>query len=280
MALVGPGAASCLLAAEAQKSKLKKAVKFDMIRTAGSIQEKFELIKSLGFQGVELDSPSSIDRKQAVAARDETGIEIHGVVDSIHWNLRLSDSSAEVRAKGVAGLRTALDDAKFYGASTVLLVPGKVSNREIESWDQVWERSQQEIRKVIPLAVELGVRIAIEVVGNDFITTPEQFVKYVDQFENPIVGAYFDVSNVVSYEAPPAAWIRTLGKRMLKFDFKGYSKSKGPVPIGEGDEDWPAVRKALAEVGYHGWATAETGGGGERELKEIAQRMNRVLELS
>ena len=68
---------------------------------------------------------------------------------------------------------------------------------------------------------------------------------------------------MIKYGVPPAEWIRKLGKRMLEFDFKAYSKSgKGfSVPIGEGDEDWPEVLKALAEVGYGGWATAEVGRG-------------------
>src|SRR5204863_7383623 len=92
--------------------------------------------------------------------------------------------------------------------------------------DQRWSRSREEIRKVLPLAEQNGVKIAIEVVWNDFITKPEQLVKYVDEFNSPQVGAYFDVSNMVKYGVPPAAWIRALGPRMLKFDFKGYSKSK------------------------------------------------------
>src|SRR5687767_13062873 len=86
---------------------VKFAVKFGMIRGDASIEEKFNLIKRLGFQGVEMDSPSRIDRDEAVRARDKTGIAIHGVVDSIHWQTRLSDPDAEVRAKGLEGLKTA-----------------------------------------------------------------------------------------------------------------------------------------------------------------------------
>ena len=50
--------------------------------------------------------------------------------------------------------------------------------------------------------------------------------------------------------------------------------------IGEGDCDWPEVRKALADIGYtSGWATAEVKGGGRERLADIAQRMDRVLNL-
>lgn len=270
-----------LLAAESSSKgpRLKKAVKYDMIKIKAPIKEKFELIKSLGFQGVEVDSPSSIDKQEAKKASDDTGIKIHGVIDSIHWNVRLSDPDPAVREKGLEALKGALRDAHFFGADTVLLVPGKVADPQKENFDQVWERSTEQVKKAIPVADENGVRIAIEVVWNDFITKPEQLVKYVDQFGTPTVGAYFDCSNMVKYGVPPAQWIRTLGKRMLKFDFKGYSNTKKWVNIGEGDENWPDILKALDEIGYHGWATAEVAGGGPEQLKEVAERMNRVLGL-
>lgn len=271
------------IAAEEKTPKLKKAVKYGMIKIKGSIQEKFELIKSLGFLGVEMDSPSDIDKDEAVKARDKTGIAIHGVIDSVHWKDTLSSPDEKVRAKGLAALKGALEDAKVYGADTALLVPGVV-NKEV-NYEQCWQRSTAEVRKALPLAEKLGVKIAIEVVWNNFITKPEQLVEYVDQFKTPFVGAYFDCSNMVKYGVKSGDWIRKLGKRMLKFDFKGFNLTKfknkeNPwVAIGEGDEDWPDVLKALAEVGYHGWATAEVAGGGSKELKDVADRMNRVLGL-
>ncbi|MBI4603752.1 MAG: sugar phosphate isomerase/epimerase [Planctomycetes bacterium] len=267
-------------AGEPKKPLLKKAVKFGMIGIQGSVEDKLRLIKDLGFQGVEMDSPSGIDKQEVVKARDATGIEIHGVVDSIHWSVRLSDPSPEVRARGLEGLKTALRDCKTYGGTTVLLVPGAVRDKKSESYDQVWERSTAEVRKALPLAHEVGVKIAVETVWNDFITKPEELVAYIDRFQDPLVGGYFDISNMIKYGPSPARWIRVLGHRLLKFDFKGYSHEKQWVGIGEGDEDWPEVLKALAEVGYKGYATAEVGGGGREVLKDVADRMDRVLGLA
>lgn len=267
--------APLLHAQEPKKLKLRKAVKFGMIKGQAPIQEKFELIKKIGFEGVEFDSPSNINKEEAVKAKEATGIVIHGVVDSIHWRDTLSSPDEAVRAKGLAGLNTALDDAKFYGADTVLLVPGVV--KDGVTYEQCYERSQAEVKKALPKAKELGVKIAIEVVWNNFITKPEQLVQYVDDFKDPLVGAYFDTSNMIKYGVKPGDWIRKLGKRMFKFDLKGYSNSKQWVAIGEGDEDWPDILKALAEVGYEGWATAEVSGGGEKELTDVYNRMARVL---
>ncbi|MFM2094613.1 MAG: hypothetical protein RIS70_1737, partial [Planctomycetota bacterium] len=189
----------------------------------------------------------------------------------------LSSPDEAVRAKGLQALKGALEDAKAYGADTVLLVPGVVNNDV--TYEQCYERSQAEVRKALPLAEKLGIKIAIETVWNNFITKPEQLIQYIDDFKSPYVAAYFDCSNMIKYGVPSAQWIRMLGKRLVKFDFKGYSKDKQWVAIGEGDEDWPEVLKALGEIGYDGWATSEVAGGGEKELREIAERMNRVLAL-
>ena len=37
--------------------------------------------------------------------------------------------------------------------------------------------------------------------------------------------------------------------------------------------------KALDEIGYEGWATAEVGGGNEERLRDIGARMDRVFAM-
>jgi hexulose-6-phosphate isomerase len=262
---------------------IRKAVKIGMVGVDGTLQEKFALLRAIGFDGVELDSPSDLELADVLAAKEATGLEIPGVVDSVHWSKPLSHPDAAVRAEGRTGLETALRDCAAYGGTTALLVPAVV-NADV-GYDEAWERSTAEIRAVLPVAKEAGVRIALENVWNSFLLSPLEAARYVDQFESDAIGWHFDVGNVVNYGWPDQ-WIRILGHRILKLDVKEYSRKlrddeglwKGfGVEIGDGDCDWPAVRAALDEIGYAGWATAEVSGGDEARLRDIKARMDAVL---
>jgi L-ribulose-5-phosphate 3-epimerase len=287
---------SAFAAAGGTTSPYRKAVKLGMSK-GESLAVRIANIKAAGFEGFEADSPTDLNLDEIKALAKEHGLAIHGVVDSIHWNVRLSDPDPSVRAKGLEGLKTALRDSKHLGGDTVLLVPGAVKDPEKENFDQVWERSITEVKKALPLAEELGVKIAIETVWNNFITTPKQLVDYVDAFSSPWLGAYLDHSNMLKYGASPAEWVRALGaKRLIKLDIKGYSlklaKESGKdgdgfkAPIDGGDENWPELNKALAEIGFRaadgkpgGWATAEVGGGDLTRLKEISRQLDAVFAL-
>lgn len=261
----------------ASRPHLRYAIKYDMIALDGTVAQHFELARDAGFEGVEIDSPSELDRAAVIAASHATGVAVHGVIDSIHWHTRFSDADPEIRARAVEALRGAIDDAHAVGASTVLVVPGAVRDPVSENYAQVWERSHTAIGSLLDYARMKGVKIAIEVVWNGFIETPAEFVRYIDEFHDATVGAYFDCSNMVKFGTSNADWIRALGPRLLKIDFKGYSKAHGWVAIGEGDEDWPRVREALADIGYDGWATAEVDAGNLEHLLDVKRRMLSVL---
>lgn len=268
--------------------RLKKAVKIGMVGGEAKglpLAEKFALLKRIGYDGVELDSPNTHGAEAVLEAIDKSGLPVHGVVDSVHWNLTLSHPDLAVRKQGLDGLLTALRDAKAYGATTVLLVPAVVS-KEV-SYADAYSRSQEEVRKAVPLAEELGIRILFENVWNNFLLSPLETARYIDGFESEMVGAYFDVGNVVRY-GWPAHWVAALGKRIGKLDIKEFSREKMmkeglgkgfDVEIGDGDCDWPEVRAELKRIGFaDGWATAEVSGGGEERLTAILERMRKVLD--
>ncbi len=195
-----------------------------------------------------------------------------------HWRSPLSSADPAVVEKSLDGMRTSLRNAKFWGADTVLLVPAVVNPET--TYAEAWERSQRQIRKLIPLAQELEVIIGIEEVWNKFLLSPLEFARYIDEFESPWIRAYFDIGNV-AITGYPQDWIRTLGKRIVKLHVKDFSFKKRVAeftPLLEGEIDWPAVHAALSDIGYRGTATVELSGGGAAYLKEVSRRFDRILD--
>jgi hexulose-6-phosphate isomerase len=263
------------------EGKYKKAVKIGMVQIKGSLLDKFKLLSELGFDGVELNAPGAFPAAEVKMCKAETGLDVPGVVDSVHWEQRLSDPSAEVRAKGVEALKSALKYCQEIGGTSVLLVPGRVTADA--SYEQAWERSIAEIKKATPLAEEIGIQILIENVWNDFLTTPQQTADFIDACDSKLVGAHFDTGNTVRY-SPPHEWIPILGSRIKKLDIKDYKRpANGNLGAGfsakllEGDVNWHLVMAELKKIGYYGWGTAEIQGGGREWLTDVAARMDKIF---
>jgi hexulose-6-phosphate isomerase len=150
------------------------------------------------------------------------------------------------------------------------------------SYQDAWTRSQAVIReRLLPLARDLKVVVAVEEVWNKFLLSPLEFARYVDELDSPWLKAYFDVGNVVFF-GYPQDWIRTLGPRIVKVHLKDFQldRPKGQFQwrnIGEGDVDWVAVRQALDSIRYQGWVTTEIAGGDAAYLKDVVARLDRFL---
>ena len=279
-----PSAAAARLSAPSAspKTKIKKAVELDMLPKQLTYAERFKLAKEVGFEAVEANTmPDPREAEEIKKASEDAKVRIHSVMNMAHWDNPLSSSDPAVVEKGMEGMKTSLHNAKLWGADAVLLVPAVVNPQT--SYKDAWTRSQKQIRLLIPLAEELKVVIAVEEVWNKFLLSPLEMAKYVDEFKSRWVKAYFDVGNVVFY-GYPQDWIRTLGKRIAKVHLKDFKMGKGWKPVtadfvnlGDGDIDWPEVRKAFADVGYTGYATTEVEGGDEAYLRDLSQRVDRLV---
>jgi len=282
--MLSGGLATGADAVAAAKPAGRKAIMWDTVGVKGSILERFQAVKDAGFDGVEMSS--HLPQVEVLKARDATGMPIPSVCNSRHWAKPMSDPDPAVRAEGVEALKQTLRDAKAYGATSILVVPGLV-NAEV-TYAECWDRSIAEIRKALPLAEELGVKIAIENVWNNFLLSPLEAARYVDEFKSPFVGWHFDAGNIILY-GWPEQWIRILGPRILKVHLKEFSRKKCDnegrwkgfgVGFFEGDNNWPEIMKALRDVKYDGWYITEQGGGATPEgLQEMVSRVEKILAL-
>ncbi len=281
---LGAAAALPFPGAAAARLPIKKGVLLGMLPKELTHLERFRLAREVGFE--EMECPTIRDPAEAEAIKDAakaTGVRVHSVMNSDHWQYPLSSADPAVVARSVDCMQVSLRNARLWGADTVLLVPAVV-NPETR-YAEAWKRSQKEIRKLIPLAKELKVVIAVENVWNKFLLSPLEFARYVDEFDSPWVRAYFDVGNVVLF-GYPQDWIRTLRERIVKLHLKDFRFGRDPktrqraaefVPLREGEIDWKQIYSALSEIGYRGTATVEVRGGGREVLQEISRRVDLIL---
>ena len=259
----------------------EKAVLISMLPADLPYAARFKMARDAGFDAVEMQTIARDD--EAAEVRDAAlgaGLRIHSVMNADHWRFPLSSGDRDVVNRSVAGMGLSLRNAARWGADTVLLVPAVVD--ATTSYKDAWTRSQQVIReRLLPMASELKVIVAVEEVWNKFLLSPLEFGRYVDELDSPWLKAYFDVGNVVFY-GYPQDWIRSLGARIAKVHLKDFHLDRPNgrfawTNIGDGDIDWREVRRAFDDIGYRGYVTTEVAGGDAAYLKDLAGRVDRFL---
>jgi len=262
-------------------------------------------IKDAGFEGIECRAwnkpPAEAAKAREIA--EKVCVRIHSVMRA--WVNFNNPKSVE---RDIASVETALKAAQAYGADAILLVPCRIGGPTPQPWEfdiefdektghitrvvagdnskykpyiEAHNRSSdasiEALKKLIPVAEQTKVVIALENVWNNMWVKPPIFKWFVASFKSPWVGAYFDIGNHVKY-APPEQWLRELGTLTVKLhakDFKLNPDGHGGnwAKIGEGSVNWPAVRAEIERIGKDLWLTNESGG---FSLEEFARRFDLI----
>jgi hexulose-6-phosphate isomerase len=303
---IGLWAGRGMAAETAFKTKLKKAMILGKPDEAG-----LKKLKDAGFDGAETTAANTPpdEAKACREVAEKLGMKIHSVLRG--W-MQFNSTDADAVAKSIASTEAALRAAQGFGADAILLVPCRIGGKEMpmpEAWEfqlefdektghlskvvagdnakykayidahnQAIDGSTAAVKKLIPVAEETKVVIALENVWNNLWGRPAHFKQFVASFQSPWVKAYFDIGNHVKY-APPEEWIKSLGPLLAKChvkDFKLNPDGHGGkfVDIRDGSVNWPVVRQALEDVGYSGWMTIEGGG---LSLDEHSKRLDLII---
>jgi len=238
------------------------------------IAEAMQEAKELGFDAIELavagegvltHHATQAQCEDIVATAQKIGIEISSVASGESWTCSPTSNDPEHRAKIIDFTRRALQVTKWLGTDAYLFVPGAVDvfflpDAEVIDYDVCYERAGEAVRQLLAAAEETGVAICIENVWNKFLLSPLEMRDFIDSFNSKMAGAYFDVGNILP-TGYPEQWIRILGGRIKRVHVKDFKLSigtaEGFVDLLEGDVDFEAVKKALTEIGYDGYVTAE-----------------------
>jgi len=270
---------------------MKKGIHYWALPQKMNLRDKMRFAKQAGFDGIELvitekgELRADADEKELLAIRSaakEEQIEIIGLTNSLNWQCSLTSSMEHIREKAKKTLIRQMEIASTLGAKAVLALPGFVAmnfitdelhpsvsthdvkyyhpGSEIISYEDAYERSLEAFRQLAPVAEKMGITICIENIWNQFLLSPVEMRDFIDKIGSDHVKVYFDVGNVLTH-GYPEQWIRILGNRIERVHFKdfirGYTSLKGFVNLLCGDVNFVEVMKALNEIKYDGWITAE-----------------------
>ncbi|MGC8569881.1 sugar phosphate isomerase/epimerase family protein [Caldivirga sp.] len=270
-------------------------------RRGHSIADELRLIKDAGFDGVEFtvseaneNLPNVSDRgylriehimddaRELRKLANDVGLEIHSVRSGLLWRYPLTSPDPAIRDRAIEIAERELEACSLMGATALLIVPGVVT--EDVPYDVAYRLSQEALGRLSRKTEGLGITLAIENVCNNFLLSPMEFARFIDELNSPAVGAYLDVGNVMDCRVGyPQHWVRILGGRVRRVHIKDYSIGlRGITDLFNGDVNWAAVMKALRDVGYDGYLTAELhpfNVAYELYFRQLAERMRMLLTL-
>ena len=238
------------------------------------ISSAMEQASRMGFEGIELGIASQgvlthnttqAECEEIVREAEKQGLEISGVASGESWTTSPTANDEDVRKKIIDFTQKALQVTQWLGSDAYLFVPGAVEvfflpEAEVIPYDVCYQRASEAISQLVPVAEKLGVAIAVENVWNKFLLSPLEMREFIDNFNTSQVGVYFDVGNVL-LTGYPDHWIHILGSRITRVHIKDFKRSVGTVDgfvdLLEGDVDFEAVKRALSEINYDGYVTAE-----------------------
>jgi hexulose-6-phosphate isomerase len=252
----------------------KKGINYWSYPGSPSLEEFFRKAKRDGYECVEpaIADEGELDLgvtqafcEDARALAEKHGLQIATMASGTYWSYNLASAGEEDRKRALDALEKMLRITSWFGASTLLTIPGAVDvffmpDAPVQDYQTVWDRATEGVRSALGTAEECKVSIGIENVWNKFLLSPLEMRGFIDQFDSPWVGSYFDVGNVIAFGYPDQ-WIRILGSRIKAVHVKDFRRAVGTaegfVDLCEGDVPWPAVMAALRDVGYAGPLTAE-----------------------
>jgi len=251
---------------------MKKSIGDNMIPKDWSFEQGLELIKKSGYDGVELwlgDVPwfqmsTSDAQVQALRRKVESaGLVVSNVSTGLHWESPLSARDPKTREQALRIVERQIETSQILGTDAILVVAGLVT--EEVPYNEVYLRCLDAMKQLAPTAAKAGVKIGCENCNSEqrFLVSPREFWTFLNEVNHPFVGIHLDVGNIHD-TGFAEQWIEMHGPRITRIHLKDVNKHRGRcgdqsvyTNLFLGDNNWPAIRAALAKVGYDGWLVAE-----------------------
>ena len=215
----------------------------------------------LGYRGIELacckphfDLDTARRAPERVARRiEDSGLEVSALSG---FNTFTDPDSLE---NELAAAETFIKLAPLFQTATVKLTPGPPSSREATSAH--WRCMERALATLVPLAREVGVRLAFETHMRQLTDTLASSQRLLGLAESDAVGLTVDYSNMVFAGEGAAQVVVDLADRTYNTHLKnGRIDASGAwrfEPLDRGWTDYALVLRLLRDKAYRGFLTVE-----------------------
>lgn len=253
---------------------MRKGINIWSFDGSKTFYEKIDIAKKAGFEGVELSldmtgevslESTEKDLKEVKKNIEDKGLELYSLATGMFWDFPITSNDPAKAQKAKEIVKKQIESAAILGCNSILVIPGLVNadfidGCEVIEYDVAYDRSLKAISELGEIAKQYKVNMGLENVWNKFLVSPIELRDFIDKIDNPYVGSYLDIGNVL-FNGYPEHWVKILGSRIKAVHFKDYRRAAGGlhgfVDLLAGDVDYPAVVKALNDIGYKGWVSGE-----------------------
>lgn len=251
---------------------MKKSIGDNMISRGWTLAQGLDLIKKATYDGVDLwiganswfqMSSTDAELTQLRRSVESAGLVVTNVASELNWKFPISSSDKKIRDYGIRVVQRQIEAAQLLGCNVVLVVAGLVSQNE--NYNDVYKRSVEALQELASIAGSAKITIGCEpnTCYQRFLLSPREYAEFLDAVGSPWVRAFLDTANAhdLGYAEQ---WILILRNYMTQLHMRDTLYKRGhsdeettSTCLFLGDNDWPAIRNALDEIGYDGWLIAE-----------------------
>lgn len=226
------------------------------------IEKMFDIMASAGIEGIDFNNDVA---EYCTTEHDEEFYRSLGkyaasrgvAICQAHAPFPSSYVEEDKSAKRFEEIVQGIKNAAYLGAPMIVVHPCVHLDFAVEGNPEIlFEYNLNFYKKLIPVARECGIKIAIENIGRVSITsTPERLNKLFDTLNDPVFTVCFDVGHCLLQGVDPAEAIRAIGERLVDgcthvHDNNG-DRDTHTLPY-YGKVEWESVMKALADIDYAG----------------------------
>jgi sugar phosphate isomerase/epimerase len=241
-----------------------------------TLAEAIDAIAAVGYRGVEImaDVPHAYPPQFDSAQRDSTkrqlaslGLEVSNINaftlfalgDTYHptW---IEDDPA-LRDIRVQQTIDCINLAAEFGSKTISLQPGGPLIGTSISRAEAGDRFAGGLRRVLEVARERAITLAIEPEPGLFIETSDEYLTFKREFfrDESLVKMNCDIGHLFCVGEDPAQVIRRMPDEIMHMHLEDIGKNRVHQHLtpGKGAIDFTAIFDALRDIDYPGWVTVE-----------------------